>query len=110
MYKWLLKKVNTLRSTRLIRDTPGEGINPMDLHTIAQLVVVYNIQDGSNEERLVCSARSKTIFTDNVNDLTKTLLNTASQMLVDNHNLAYVYTSILSNMLHVPTELREKPN
>jgi hypothetical protein len=89
---------------------PGESLLPADPNTAVQLVVVYNLQEGCGLESLVCKARSQTLKTGDASDELVTIANTAAQMLTDDHQISRVYTSIVSNMLHVPTELREKPN
>lgn len=110
VYKWITGNVSLQESTYEDPSSPGVGLLPVDEDTVAQVTVVYNLQKGTTIQSLVCNARSKTEFFSDASNVIKTLANTVSQMLIDDYNMSLIYTSILDNMLHVPPELRKKPN
>ena len=76
----------------------------------AQLIIVYNLMEGSGFDELNCKMESRTRFEENVTPEAKQVVNTAARILCDKENVSLIYTSVLSNMLHVPAELRKKPN
>lgn len=76
----------------------------------ARLVVVYNIGDQSDFGSLYAKASVQTFFSENVNMHLKTTVNLAAHLLTDKGNIELVYTTLLSNILHVPENLRNRPN
>jgi hypothetical protein len=76
----------------------------------ARLVVTYNIGKESDFTKLYTQATVQTYFNEDVNIHLKTTVNLAAHLLTDKGNIEMMYTTLLSNILHVPENLRNRPN
>ena len=82
----------------------------LDVGHIAQLVVVYNIGEDSDFTNLSVDVNALTEFKEHISPQLSTTVNLAAKLLTDKYNIEMIYTSLLSNILHVPDKLRERPN
>lgn len=111
MLKWLRNKLYRHKSISQTRGTDEHTLPPAPVGTEAQLVVVYNILEGSGFTQLRCEVHTETRFlNEEIATELSQVTNIAARMLTDAHNIELIYISLMNNLTHVPTKLREKPN
>ena len=110
MFNWIRNKLSSLKST----DTTGPGAAQTkmvgDLDVVATVTVTYQVLEGTDAQNLLVHAKGSTEFHDGATDLISNAANTAVDILTDKPSVGMMYKSIVSNMLYVPSELRDKPN
>jgi len=111
MIKWIRKYLCPQESKDDTREADPDTLLSPPEDTEAQIVVVYNILKGSGFSSLQCKVESRAEFIkDDTPDELKQIANTAVRILTDQGNIELIYTSVMNNMLHVPTKLRDNPN
>jgi hypothetical protein len=89
---------------------PAESQVTLTEKEAARVMVSYSIGKESDFTKLFAGAEVRTYFAEDVNIHTKTIVNLAAHMLTDKGNIEMMYTTLLSNILHVPSNLRNRPN
>lgn len=110
MFNWIRTKLDSLKSHYSRAAAPGETKEATDPRVIARLVVTYDVMEGTSAEELLVHAKSHTEFKPSTDPLVKNATNSAAEILIDQPSVGMFYSSLINNMLYVPTELRDKPN